>query len=184
MGIEISDGTGSSRGAEVDVLNHLVTNSITQTIEHYINHVAGNAFNLLFSATPASTADCFLYMKNTGAEDLAVEGFWLWLVADEYIDVKLNDAGTPVGGSTITPVNLNTGSGESPTGTFQQGNNITGLSGGRTVDRIYHASSQESQSYNFDQDIILKKNGVLTMYTQTGATALAGKIVFNIHNTA
>ena len=184
MGIEISDGTGSSRSAEVDENNHLVVNAVSQSVEHYVNHVDGNAFNLLFSATPASTSDCFIYMKNTGVDDISIEGFWLWLAADEYVDVKLNDVGTPVGGSTITPVNLNSGSGNAPTGTFQQGNNITGLSGGTTIDRIYHASSQESASYNFDQDIIVKKNGTFTMYAQTGATALAGKIVFNIHSPA
>ena len=182
-GFTIDDGKGSGKSAEVDENNHLVVNSITQTIEHYINHVDGNAFNLLFAATPASTGDCFIYMKNTSDDDFSVEGIWLWLAADEYVDVKLDDTGTPVGGSAITPANLS-GSGNTPTGTFQQGNNITGLSGGTTVDRIYHASSQESQSYNFDQDIILRKNGVFTMYIQTGTTALAGKIVFNIHSQA
>lgn len=181
MGFQIEDGTGTSKTAKVDDNNHLVVNAVSQSIEHYVNHVDGNAFNLLFAATPASTSDCFIYMKNTDTIPISVEGFSLWLVADEYIDVKLNDSGTPVGGSNITPANLNSGSGNIPKGTFQQGNDITGLSGGITVDRLYHASSQKSILYNFEQDVILKTNGVLTMYVQTGGTALAGKIIFNLH---
>ena len=184
MGIQIEDGKGSGRNAEVDNNNHIVVNAISQSIEHYVNHVEGNAFNLLFDATPTGVGDCFLYIKNTGDEELSFEGMWLKLAADEYIDVKLNDTGTPIGGGSITPANLNSGSGNTVTGTFQDGNDITGLSGGTTVARLYHASGNGSKDYNFDQDIILAKNGVLTLYCETGTTALAGMLVFNIHSPA
>ena len=143
----------------------------------------GLSFGLLFSATPTGAGDCFLYIKNqSGVYDICVEGFSLWLAADEYIDVKLGDTGTPVGGTTITPINLNTGSGTVVSGTFQNGNDITGLSSGVTVNRIYHASSQASVYTNFEQDLILKPNGVLTMYCQTGTTVLHGTLDLNVHD--
>ena len=184
MGILIEDGKGSGRSAEVNLNNHLVVSSIQQSIEHYNNHVTGKAFNALFSATPTGAGDCFLYIKNTSEVDMSIEGFWLWLAASEYIEIKLGDTGTPVGGNDITPVNLNSGSGEAAVGTFQDGADITGLSGGSATHRFYHATSAQSIYRNFEQDIILKRNGVLTMYCQTGTTALHGTLVLSYYNPA
>ena len=180
----IEDGKGTGKNAEVDSENHLVVNAVSQSVEHWVNHVKGTAWNILFAATPTGAGDCFFYLKNTGDEDIVVEGMWLKVAADEYFDVNINDTGTPIGGTAITPVNLNSGSGTSPTITLQQGNDITGLTAGNTAVRLYHASSTGSTNYNFDQDIILKKNGVLTLYCQTGTTALAGMLVINEHSKA
>jgi len=182
MGIEISGGARNNI-ANVDDDNRLSVNAITQSTEHHANHLNGLAFSLLFSATPTGAGDCFLYVKNQSENDAIVSGFGLWLVANEYIDVKLRDVGTPIGGTDITPANLNSGSGNSATGTFLNGNDITGLSGGTTVGRFYHVSGSGTDCTNFEQDVILKKNGVLTMYVQTGTTALAGHLNFNYHET-
>lgn len=179
---QIEDGEGRGRLAGVNAQNRLKTSAVIQSFEHFSNHVAGEAFSLLFDATPTGAADCFLYVKNTDDdEDLVIEGFGLYLAANEYIDIKIGDSGTPAGGGAITPANLNSSSGLTATGTFQDGNDITALSGGSTIYRIYHASSNETKYVNFEQDIIIKKNGVLTMYCQTGTTALAGYIDMNYH---
>ena len=180
MGFVIEDGKGSGISAGVSGTNRLLTTSISASPEHAANHNDGEAYSLLFDATPAGAGDCFFYMKNTGEKDIIVEGFYFHLEANEYVDVKLNDSGTPVGGGSITPVNLNTGSGNTATGTFQDGNDITGLSGGSTVYRIYHASAQSSTYHNFEQDLIIKKNGVLTFYIETGTAALDGVIDFYV----
>jgi len=179
--MQIEDGKGSGSKAGVSFHNRIMVDSVAVSVEHHINHQFGRAFNLLFDATPTGAGDCFLYMKNDAGRDLIVEGFWLKLVADEYIDIKLNDSGTPSGGGAIVPVNLNGGSGNVADGTFEDGNDITGLSGGSTSHRIYHASSTGSDYHNFNQDIIIPKNSTLTMYCQTGTTALAGMLVFNFH---
>ena len=181
MGLILEDGRGSGRTAGIDSDNRLSVNAITQSTEHHANHIGGKAFSVNFSATPTGAGDCFLYIKNTSEDDMTIEGFSLWLVADEYVDIKINDIGTPVGGTDITSVNLNSASGLLATGTFQAGNDITGLSAGSTAYRIYHASSTGSTGHNFEQDIILKRNGVLTIYCQTGTTALAGYVNFNYH---
>jgi len=181
MGLQIEDGKGSGRTAGVDSDNRLSVNAIIQSTEHHANHIGGKAFSVIFNATPTGAGDCFLYIKNTSEDDMTIEGFGLWLVANEYIDVKINDIGTPVGGTDITPVNLNSSSGTTAIGTFQNGNDITGLSGGKTIYRKYHASSSGSADYNFEQDIILKKNGTVSFYCQTGTTALSGHVDFNYH---
>jgi len=178
----IDDGKGRGNSVGVSDNNMLTTLAITSSLEHYTNHTKGKAFNLLFGATPASTGDCFLYIKNSSDIDLIAKGFSLKLAASEYIDVKLGDIGTPSGGTDITPVNLNSGSGVNATGTFQNGADIISLSGGATIERYYHLSSVASLYRNFEQDVVLKKNGVLTMYAQTGGTVLAGTLVFNYHD--
>ena len=181
MGLRIEDGKGSGRNAGVDSDNRLSVNAITQTTEHHANHIGGKAYALNFDAVPSNAGDCFLYMKNTDEDDMTIEGMNLWLATSEYIDVKIGDEGTPAGGGAITPVNLNSSSGKTADGTFQDGADITGLSGGALAYRIYHANSAGSTAYNFEQDIILKKNGVLTAYCQTGTTALAGFVDLNYH---
>lgn len=181
----IEDGTGRGYQTKVNSENKLVVASVTSTIEHNTNHVNGKAFNLVFSSTPTSGSDCFLYIKNEDKNnELILEGFWFKMEADDYIDLILDSDGIPANGSSITPVNLNTQSGHSAIGTFQHGNDITGLSDGSTIMRIFHANSKESIYRNFDQDIILGYNGVLALYIGTGTIQVDGIMCFNYHNSA
>lgn len=183
MGLQILDGKGTGEAAEVKG-NKLLVSGVISSQEHYANHNTGKAFNMLFSATPTGGGDCFMYMKNQNSDlALSIEGFWLKMEADDYVEIKLNDIGTPLGGSDVTPVNANTISGAIADGTFLQGNDITGLNGGDTILKIHHASSKESIYRNFNMDLILGANGVLSMYVGTGTTLIEGIIVFNYHGT-
>lgn len=182
MGFIIEDGKGTGKTAAVTSNNQLQTFSISLSIEHHINHAHGEAYNVLFEVTPGDSNYCFFYMKNGHEFDMVVEGMWIHNTASEYIDVKLLDLGTPSGGTDVTPANLNGGSSKTATGTFQQGANITGLSGGVTNHRLWHLGSAGHSNHNFDQDIIIPKNGVLTLYAGTGTTSISGFLVFNYHN--
>jgi len=181
-GLQIEDGTGSGRSATVDVENRFHVDAISASPEHHTNHKHGKAFSINFEATPTGTGDCFFYMKNTSEEDIIIEGFGLYMVANDYVDIKLNDYGTPISGNDITPANCNGGSGNIASGTFQNGNDITGLSGGTTVYRYYHASSNGTTYHNFEMDIIVPKNGTFTFYIGTGTTALHGFLNLIYHN--
>lgn len=180
MGLQIESGTGNAKAASVNERFRLLTETISASPEHYINHNLGMAFVANFSATPAGPGDCFFYMKNTGNDNIIIEGFALKLAASEYIDIKLGDAGTPAGGSDITPVAANSGSGNTPIATIENGNDITGLSGGNKLYRIYHETGPATVYTNFEMDVVLTKNGVLTMYVQTGTTALEGFFDFAV----
>lgn len=182
MGLVIEDGTGRGYTASVSSTNKLRVAAVISTQEHYANHNQGRAYNLNFSATPTS-GSCFLYIKNTDtARDLSVEGIWLFMQDDDYFDIKLNDTGTPTGGSDITPRNLNTGSGMIANGTFINGGSISSLSGGDRTHRIYHASNSSSVYWNFNQDLILTSNGVFTIYAGVKNNVFrAGIVVFNYH---
>ena len=184
MGFVIDDGTGSGGGSAQVKENKLLVSAVVSSQEHYANHNQGRAYSVVFAATPATANDCFFYMKNTDSTyALSIEGLWLKLAANEYLDLKVGDHGTPVGGTVITPTNLNTGSGLLASGTFQYGTGLTGLSSGITSHRIYHASSLGSVYHDFPQDIVLGSNGVLTMYAQTGGTEVACTFEINYHGT-
>lgn len=182
MGLQIEDGTGKGYLASVNDNNQLRVSAVTSTIEHYANHNQGRAYNLNFSVTPTSAGCCFLYMKNTDSErEISIEGVYIMTEADDYIDFKFDDVGTPSNGTVITPVNLNTRSGNVAIGSFQSGNQIKSLSGSVLVQRLYHANSAASVYTNFEQDIVLDTNGVLTAYIGTGGSFLYGTVVFNYH---
>jgi hypothetical protein len=176
----IRDGTGQGYLAKVNQDNRLSTESISGTIEHHINHHAGQAYNLLFNVTPTGANDCFLYVKNTFDTDMVLEGITVRVGGAEQIEIKAGDAGTPTGGSSATPANLNLGSANVASGDFETGNNITGLSGGSVIEKLW-LSSTTSTHINFDQDIIVPENDVITIYAVTGGINIAGTLVFNYH---
>ena len=187
----IEDGTGSGKTAAVNSENRLKTIAITTTVEHHINHEEGMAFNIIFQQTPSyedpssDTGDiCFLYLKNTDNLDICLEGIKLRLGGtgqSEIIKLIGNPSGTPVNGNSVTPSNLNLGSGKTADGTFETGNNITGLTGGTELERNYLGSSDTTVDINFEQDIIVPKNNIITLWASTTGTEIAGTLIFNYH---
>jgi hypothetical protein len=178
--MNLHDGqTGNT--VKIDGDNRLHVDSISKSVEHEANHSNGISYSVSFAATPSAEGDCFFYMKNTAETDMIIEGIGFYMAADQYFDIKMGDLGTPSGGASITPVNLNGGSGKSAIGLFQQGVDITGLSGGGVAYRIYHASSTGTVYTNFEQDIILPKNSTFSLYIQTGGVPLAGFIDMFYH---
>ncbi len=176
--MQIEDGTGTGKTVKVGANNRLHVDGLIKTAEHEANHRDGNAFSVLFEATPTGAGDCFFYMKNLNDLDIIVEGVGMFLPAAEFFTVVIKDEGIPVGGGTITPTNLNAGSGNTADGTFQDGNDITGLTGGVTAYKIERLAASGQEYENFEQDIILPKNAVLTLYIETGTTALHGFLDF------
>jgi hypothetical protein len=188
----IEDGQGSGRTAGVNAKNRLKTVDISSSVEHNVNHEEGRSYNMIFQVNPTSSnpsleteETCFAYIKNNSDIDLCFEGIDLRLAGTgeaEIIKIKGGDSGTPIGGTEVTPVNLNLGSGKQANGTFLKGSNITGLSGGTTLRRIYIGSSNTSETFNFEQDIIVPKNNVLTIYAVNGGAEVATILMFNFHD--
>jgi len=176
MGLQIESGSGNGKVLEINDQNRLLANCVVASPEHHANIVEGDSYSVNFSATPTGPGDCFLYMKNEDDRDMVLEGVGLYLAATEYFEVYIGQVGAPVGGTTITPTNLNAGSGNTADGTFENGNDITGMSGGSLAYRYYHLSANETTYHNFEQDIVIPKNYTATVYIQTGTTALNGFI--------
>jgi len=176
----IRGGTGAGYMAGVTNEHQLLIRGVTESAERYENE-EGRAYHLLFDVTPTGAGDCFLYLKNASDKDIVVEGFTYSVASAEKILIKVRDTGTPAGGATATPVNCNAGKISDADGTFQTGNDITGLSGGLTVDKLW-CTSTETVNYNFEQDIFVPKNMVFTMYAVTGAINVRGTLIFNFYN--
>ena len=148
----------------------MLTSAITSDIQHHVNEDEKQAYNIVISQTPTGANDVFLYVKNTSEDNLWVASIFLRSASAESVNFVLGDTGTPAGGATYTPVNKNAGSANLATGTFQTGNNITGLSGGSTVDTIFAGTTTEH--YHWESGLILPKNQIFTLYAVTGAVAI------------
>ena len=186
----IEDGTGSGRTAGVNAENKLEVVAVTASTEHATNHHDGLAFNICSEITPVppdpSAGDyrsCIFYIKNTSEIDMTIEGIDIRLGGtgeEDVIEVVGRDSGSPLGGITVIPANLNLGSGNPAEGVFLQGSNITGIDGGECLQRIW-IKSNGTNSYNFNQDIIVPKNRIVTFYSRNSVAELDITISFNYH---
>lgn len=183
MGFQLEDGKGTGNQAEVKS-NKLLVSGVFSTQEHYANHNQGRAFNILFSATPTGAGDCFFYLKNEDPDyAMSLEGIWLKMEADDYVEVSILDDGTPIGGNDIVPINLNTSSAIQAAGVFQSGADITGLTGGKITHKLFHATTKDSIYRNFNMDIVLGSNASLALRVGAGTVAIEGMLPFNYHGT-
>lgn len=172
MGINIEDGTGRGYQAKITNTNRLAVESSAFDAIRVINHEEQNVYSLTFTITPTGANDCFCYIKNSSTIDLNLYSITLAAASDEIIQIKVRDTGTPVGGTTATPVNRNTNSNNVAVGTFQTGVDITGLSGGSIVDQFFIDGATNSQKYSCSSSIIIGQNQTATLYAVTGAIAL------------
>ncbi len=186
MALEITGG-GKGYIAGVSSENRLFTSTVQSSIEHHVNHTEGLAFNIVFSQSPTAADDCIFYMLNSDDKDMCVEGITLGVTdctADETLYFKVGDSGTRNGANTVTPVNLNAGSGNNADGTFEYGADLDGgsatLAGGSEFKRLVFAGVTDSSSkyYNFESDLILPKNRALTIWV--GGSA-AGTYYITVH---
>jgi len=184
----IEDGLGTGKTAGINEENRLITSSISASVEHHVNHHAETAFNALFAVNPDGADDCIFYLKNEDDTDLIIESVWWQTSAAEEVYYKIGDTGTAVktSGADITPVNLNAGSGKTAdvlcySNTADGAVDITGISGGSTVQKLW-LTSAESNLFNCDQDLIIPKNQTFAIYCVGGDTLLRGTVVFNFHS--
>lgn len=167
--MQIEDGKGSGNFASVDANNRLKTLSISFKEEMMINE-NGNFYSIYQSVTPTDAGDCFLYIQNNSQEILHIPSITLYTASAESVQLKLEDEGTPVGGSDIAPVNRFSGVGKTADVTVLGGIDITGLSGGVVVDEVFGSTTQIKRYWN--SMFILDTNKSITFYAVTGGVAL------------
>ena len=172
--------------ASVSAENRLRTDALTSTTEHHVNHLHGLAFNVLFAQSPTAGDDCIIFIQNTDDTDLCLEGLWLSVSAACEIYFQIGDDGTRNAATDIVPVNLNSGSGLLADGTFEVGADLDGgaatLAGGAEFNRLIFRAAIDTAHFNFEQDVILKRNGTLTIWCSQAAPTVTGAIVFNYHS--
>jgi hypothetical protein len=187
MGFTIEDGSGDGFRAKVDNENRLHTHSVSQSLEHHTNTVHGDSYNFIFSGLTASgTNSCVLYIKNISDNTIMFEGITLRAASDEIIEIALNNVGTVIYGTNVTPANINAGSSNQAEGVFQTSTGSTAMAGittGTTILKYFISGGGSSNNYNFEQDVILPKNRVLTMYCVNGNIQVDGFLAFFFHHT-
>jgi hypothetical protein len=184
----IEDGTGSGKTVKVDGENKLATKATIELQAQHVNGDEGEAY-MLFSAITSdnpdpsaeNTSPCIFYMKNTSNEDLVITHVRIWVEEVEYMDIYFNQSGTPVGGNTATPVNMNLNSGQVATGIFLGANRITGMSGGTFFDRLRIPADDTDHEFSWPATIIVPKNNILTIYAGNGGILTEASVFFYYH---
>lgn len=179
----LQDGTGTGNQAGVNSGNRLLTDCVTSTNEHHANE-NGTAYHMLFDQAPTAGDDCIIYMENSDEIDMVVEGLYLSAAGACEVYFQLRDAGTRNAAGAVVPTNCNAGSGQTADGTFEVGADLDGgaatLAGGVEVARYAFIGATGSDFFNFEQDIIIPKNGTLTVWVSL-VQAITGHVVFNYH---
>ena len=181
MGLIIESGADDGNAAAVDSENRLVVAATMQTREHEVCHHHGQSYSFGVAVTPTGAGDCFLYLKNDSDTDMIISEFMLRAATDETIQFKLGDSGTPIGGSTGTPVNRNAGSGNEAAVTALYGVDITGLSGGSNVMGVFLKGGETSVRVAPLSGFIIPKNKVITGYVVTGGIAIMTGMGISFH---
>ena len=181
MGLIIEDGVGTGKTVGVTEENRLKVSAVSYSSEHEVNHHDGQAYSLGSSLTPTGAGDCFLYIKNDSDTDMIITEFMLNAASDETITFKINDSGTPVGGTTITPVNRNAGSGNAADVTALNGVDITGLSGGSSVMGVFLKGGETSVRIAPASTFIIPKNKVFTGYVSSGGIQIKVGMGISFH---
>ncbi len=174
---KIVDGKGSGYMAGVNEENRLMIAGPTVSKEHHTNFTHQDAYNALFDVTPTGPNDVFLYIKNLSALPIVCEGFNIRCAVNEIVRITIGVSGTPSGGTDIVPANLYAGSANQAIGTFQAGNDITGLAGGVIIGDFYIAASSDSKFRNFDADIVIPQNQTIVFSVRIGAIDTNGFLV-------
>lgn len=172
----IRDGKGKGYLAGVTDEHRLKVGGVTVSKIHHTNYEYQDAYNMPFDVTPTGAGDYFLYIKNTSILPIILTGFNIIAASDERITIILAPTGTPVGGATTAPVNLYAGSSKALTGTYETGNDITGITNGALAAVYAIEAGTNSQFRVFDADIIVPQYQSLTISATTGAINLVGFI--------
>jgi len=172
----IRDGTGQNFDAQVNDDNQLVVKAIIESEAAFVSGQKGQAFVWASQTYSAAQDDTILLVKNTsGTEELHIEAIWLSANADTRVLIHLPTTNVTVAGTTITGVNLNTGS--SNVAEAEAARDETGNSLGDVI------WSGEIQAIDlpimiaFEDALILKKNKSVAIDFTVAATACDVTIV-------
>lgn len=159
----LEDGEGSGKKAGVTDDHLLKTVSYSFPYDQYVNRKYYNSYSLVFHVTPSIDDAKILYIKNQAIDDLDFTAIEFYSDSTQAIEISLNQIGTPVGGTPITPINRFGGAPATPSVDCQYGSNITGLSGGGTIDRIFCTGNNNGIKRIWESGIIVPQTLTLVI---------------------
>ena len=170
--MKIQDGKGKNGDASVSSVQRLNVSAKTRDRLFYISRDDQLAFNAVMPTFNAASGNYVYYLKNTSSsrnifihtvEFHSVEAVaWrVWVVT-----------GTAAGGTSITPTNLNLGSGRLAEATVMGGGaTITGLTLGAQLG-VHRTQALGEASMNWGEGLILAPNTAIMIEYDTGTTGL------------
>lgn len=169
---QLRDGTGKGYLARVAKDNRLQVYSNSASNQHVASEENHGAFQVIGTATLASGTVVALHIKNTNTEDTLVCSYIRHQIIDHAGGTALPNASNyfrvalgrtySSGGSTATPVNVYSGSGETPGATIYQG--APTLAGtAREIDRWYTKAEADMNTFNKEGALIIPPNQTLEL---------------------
>ena len=177
---KLQDGTGNNGFAMVNENNQLSVVSESNSVQHEISARDGQAYQVVGSSTLASGTIVPLHVKNTATDKQMVVTYLRHQVIDQaggtaipsilsYMRVAF-DRTVSSGGSSATPVNMNTGSGNTAEVTATQANpTLTGTAA--EWDRWYTKAEGDMNTWNKEGAVIVAPNGTLELSYVTDHTS-------------
>lgn len=177
MAESIIDGTGKGYEAQVDSEGRLVTFSVTEVEDKYVNR-DGRQWSVPVSVTPVGANDVFFTLENTGSVTLAITDVRSFCAsAGEIIVMKwASGTATRTSPTTITAVPKNGGSSAVPVATIVQDTNTTSLVDEGTIYQQVLDTANKLDKLTTSSNIIIPQGAIFTMTATTG-TALITSIV-------
>ena len=179
--MQIEDGRGSGRKAEVTSLFQLATRSVAIHAIAYNTLVNGATWTVPFDAIdPAGADDYFLYIRNDNSVDLVLGKLSVSSTVAGFIEVQ-KVTGTPAGGTDVVPVARNIGSLKQPNATIQTGTDITGLSSGGVLEFItLEANIGTGSTTNIatltDDPIVIPRDSAIAFLWTVSTGVLTGNV--------
>ena len=176
--MRIEDGKGKNGDASVSNTQRLnVSNKGAQRI-YYVSRDFGLAFNAVYPAITATAGDYVAYLKNTSSTRNLFVGRIEYHSAENVEWNVWQVTGTAASGETITPANLNLGSGLAAEAIAMSGNTaITGLSNTKQIG-VHRTTAAGEASMDFEYALILSPGTAIALEYQAGTTGLCE---FDIH---
>lgn len=177
----IDDGKGSGYKCEVNSANQLEVRAVSQNRAEWECHNNGTAYVMYFSQAAANGAanEVLGYIKNDSDDDLIIDEIGLHITAANTVYVS-KVTGT-AGGSptTLTPVNMNVGSGRTATGTFYKDDSMSGLTDAGRLINCYLAANAYLVRTPISSILIQKNSAIGIFVTTQQVQTLNCSVVFH-----
>lgn len=177
-------GAKGNRIMEIEeATGRILTQAVTESDMEDRNE-EGFVWALPFDAVdPTAADDIFVYLQNTESSlNLHIRRIHVSTTVAGMLEV-IAVTGTAAGGSGVTLTNFNQGfTSKTPTGIFETGSDITGLTDGGKY--IFQRLAVVDTTYEivFHHDIILDKNGAVGLNWVPSTGILTGTIFFFLHD--
>jgi len=170
--MKIQDGKGKNGDMSVSSSQRGNVSAKTRDRFFYISRDDGLAFNAIMPSFSAAAGDYVMYIKNTSADKNMYMNHIEYHSAEAVTWRVWQVTGTAAAGTTITPANLNLGSGRPAEATVMGGGaTITGLTLGKQIGTHRTAVTGEGEM-TWGGGLILSPNTAIMIEYEAGTTGL------------